>query len=116
MKIFLTALFFLFALLSCGPGDSIFELDPQQSMLITGKGEGQDAAVNPYAGQKSIAAVTNIGDSLFSVRIQQNGEILEETALLPGVTKQFTLEPGQELYLDTEAKSRSKVIFKKFKG
>ncbi len=27
-----------------------FELEPSQSMLITGKGPGQDGTINPFAG------------------------------------------------------------------
>lgn len=115
MKVFLPTLLFLLILTSCGSSDSIFELDPNQSMLMTGKGPGQDAAINPYTNEKSIAEVTNLGDTVFNVRIQQDGKVLNETALLPGVTREFTLDPGYELYLDSEQKSRSKVTFKKFK-
>lgn len=115
MKIFLPTLLFLLFLASCGSSDSIFELDPNQSMLMTGKGPGQDAAINPYTNEKSIAIVTNLGDTVFSVRIQHNGEILNDSPLLPGVTREYTLEPGYELYLDSEQKSRSKVTFKAFK-
>lgn len=114
MKIYIPLLLLL-ALTACGSNESIFELDPNQSMLMTGKGPGQDAAINPYSDQKSIAVVCNLGDTLFSVRIQQEGSILQDTALLPGATKEFILEPGVELYLDSEQKSRSKVTFKKFK-
>lgn len=113
MKIYIPLLLLL-AMTACGSNEAIFDLDPNQSMLMTGKGPGQDGAINPYSGEKSIAVVSNLGDSVFNVRIQQDGEIIRECPMLPGVTREFPLEPGHELYLDTTQKSRSKVTFKKF--
>ena len=54
-----------------------FELKPSQSMLMTGKGPGQDGAINPYAGQDCYAIVENLGETEVSIRIQQKGKILK---------------------------------------
>ena len=48
-----------------------FELEPYQTMLMTGKGPGQDGSINPYYGQDCYAIVENIGVGEFSIRIQR---------------------------------------------
>ena len=53
-----------------------FVLEPSQSMIMTGKGAGQDATINPYYGQDCYALIQNIGKRKFSVRIQKDGEII----------------------------------------
>lgn len=109
---------FLFTLIllaqACSPSKSIFELGPRQSMAITGKGVGQDAALNPYGNEKSIALVNNLGPSTFSVRIQTNGEIIQEVEVRPNTSQEFILEIGYELYLDSETGGKAKVRFKRF--
>ncbi len=115
MKFFLSTLLLLLTLTSCGSNDSVFELDPNQSMLMTGKGPGQDGAINPYYGEKSIAVIRNIGDAVFSVRIQENEEILKVIEVSPGDKKEIPLEATHRLYLDTAEKSKLKLTFKKFK-
>lgn len=115
MKTAIALLLLIAGATSCGSSESLFELDAQQSMLLTGKGPGQDGAINPYSGQKSIAVVNNLGNTTFHVRIQQQGEILEDSSVGPGTTREFILEPGHELYLDSEQKSKSKVTFRKYK-
>ncbi len=108
---------FLFILLigafSCSTSKTIFELDPTQSMVITGKGPGQDATINPYIDQNSIAIVKNKGENALAVRIQQAGEILEIKEVPAGETKQFPLEKGHELYLDSDQATTAEVTFKK---
>jgi hypothetical protein len=47
-----------------------FKLDPSTSMLMTGKGPGQDGSINPFAGQDCVAVVANLANTPFSVRIQ----------------------------------------------
>jgi len=42
-----------------------FELEPSQSMVITGKGPGQDATINPYYGQACYAIVENTGEAFY---------------------------------------------------
>lgn len=90
-----------------------FDLDPLQSMLMTGKGPGQDGAINPFAGQDCYAIVENMGKNEFSIRIQQNGEILDTVPVSKHEKKKVKLLKGHELYLDAEAqgKVRAKVDF-----
>ncbi|NNK19310.1 MAG: hypothetical protein HKP49_09180 [Maribacter sp.] len=97
-----------------GFGQTIFELKPAQSMSITGKGAGQDAAFNPYSENTSIGIIENIGKSVFSIRVQEKGEIIEKTAVGPGETKKVQLLKGYELYLDSKMKAKARVDFKKY--
>ena len=92
-----------------------FELNPSQSMSITGKGPGQDATKNPYDGQNCFAIVQNIGKREFSIRTQQNGTIIEIIPIKNGETKKVKLLVGYELYLDTNSKGKAnaKVAFEK---
>lgn len=85
-----------------------FELKPSQSMSITGKGTGQDATKNPYNGQNCYAIVENIGKREFSIRTQQNGEIIETIPIKKGEIKNVKLLKGYELYLDTNSKGKAK--------
>jgi hypothetical protein len=80
-----------------------FELKASQSMLMTGKGPGQDATINPYEGQDCYAIVENTGDREFSIRIQQRGKITETIPVLAGEVKKVTLLKGYELYLDSNS-------------
>ena len=92
-----------------------FELKPSQSMLMTGKGPGQDGAINPYYGQNCMAIVENIGRSSFSIRIQQKGKIIETIPIAGKETKKVKLLKGYELYFDTnpDEKIKVKLDFKK---
>lgn len=82
-------------------------------MLLTGKGPGQDGAINPYFGQECFAKVVNKGKAPFSVRIQQNGKILQEISVGIKEQKQIKLKPKDELYVDTEDKATAQVTFHK---
>lgn len=77
-----------------------FILDSNQSMIMTGKGAGQDATINPYFGEDSYGIVKNIGERPFSIRVQQAGTIIEEIPIQKGETKKVKLLKGYELYLD----------------
>lgn len=77
-----------------------FILEPSQSMIMTGKGSGQDGTINPYFGQDCNAIVENIGNIKFFIRVQQKGKILEEITILAGEIKKVTLLKDYELYLD----------------
>ncbi|TLF43995.1 hypothetical protein [Maribacter aurantiacus] len=77
-----------------------FVLEPSQSMIMTGKGTGQDATINPFYGEDSYGIVKNIGERPFSIRIQTSGNILEEIPIQKGETKKVKLLKGYELYLD----------------
>lgn len=90
-----------------------FELKPSQSMSITGKGSGQDAANNPYAGQNCFAIIKNIGKAEFSIRTQQNGEIIEIIPIKKDEIKKVKLLKGYELYLDSNSKAKAQVEFEK---
>jgi hypothetical protein len=88
-----------------------FELEPSQSMLMTGKGPGQDAVNNPYTGQDCYAIVDNIGDKAFSVRLQSEGKIIEIILIDPQTSKKIELLNGYELYLDTDYVTKARVQF-----
>ena len=103
---------FLLLLPSVWAQAEVIELNPSQSMIITGKGPGQDGAINPYIDKASIAMVENIGRNPFEVRIQTSGKILEIRKVSPGKTEEFSLQKGVELYLDSELPGRAKVNFK----
>ncbi|MDG1571275.1 hypothetical protein OZ410_03045 [Robiginitalea sp. M366] len=92
-----------------------FELDPNQSMLMYGKGPGQDGTINPYAGEDCYAIVKNLGEVAFSIRIQQKGEIVQTISIKGMETKKVKLLVGQELYLDpeTDQMARASVGYEK---
>ncbi len=77
-----------------------FTLDPVQSMLMTGKGPGQDGSINPYFGEKCYAVVSNIGERSFSIRVQKDGVILKEIPIQKSEVKKVLLLSDHELYLD----------------
>lgn len=100
-----TLLVVLLAILPlAGFSQTEFELKPSQSMLMTGKGPGQDATINPYAGQDCFATVVNIGTSEVSVRVQKKGEVISTFSILGGNSFTFKLLKDQELYLDANDK------------
>lgn len=94
-----------------------FKLEPSQSMIMTGKGPGQDATINPIEGQDCYAIVENIGKRKFSIRIQKKGKIIKEISISEGETKQVILLKGYELYLDPnpEGVAKASVDYKKMK-
>lgn len=97
---------------SCVTSQTVLELTPSQSMCITGKGPGQDAAINRYSAGNSLGIVKNVGENRLRARIQEAGKIISLTDIEPGQTQKLELRPGLELYLDTEKGSRAKVSFK----
>ena len=82
-----------------------FKLDPSTSMLMTGKGPGQDGSINPFAGQDCVAVVANLANTPFSVRIQQKGMLLRTIAVEKKETKRISLGAQEELYIDTPNKT-----------
>lgn len=86
----------------------VFELDSNQSMLMFGKGPGQDATINPFEGEDCYAIVKNLGNEIFSVRIQNNGQVVEILSVNIKETKKIRLLVGHELYLDAETKNKAK--------
>jgi hypothetical protein len=95
-------LFFILAIFisATANAQTTFELEPSQSMIMTGKGPGQDATINPFYGQDCYAIVKNIGERKFTVRIQTKGETISEITVPKGETKKIKLLKSQELYLD----------------
>jgi hypothetical protein len=99
---------------ACSANSSILKLGTAQSMSITGKGPGQDAAINPYGDQKSMSVIKNLGKNAFSVRIQdKGGGLIDVMELQPKEQKFFNLEVGYELYLDSDLPGKARVTFKK---
>lgn len=115
MKRTFQILFLILLLPAFSIGQTVFELDPQQSMCITGKGPGQDGAINPYRDQKSIAVVKNLEKTEFSVRIQYKGDIVKEVTVEGKKKQEFVLEKGYILFLDNEVAGKAKVSFRKYK-
>lgn len=93
-----------------------FELKPSQSMSITGKGPGQDAAKNPFEGEDCLVVIENSGSLTFAARTQQKGQKnLETQNVKPGSAQTIYLPKGYELYLDTtnEGTAKARLSFKK---
>lgn len=100
MRTFLFTLGFVFLFASHAQSQTTFTLQPSQSMIMTGKGKGQDATINPYYGQECIAVVKNIGMSSFSIRVQLDGKVIEEVPIQKGEIKKVKLLKNYRLYLD----------------
>lgn len=117
MKKVLQLLLLAILIQACSSNALVVELDNQQSMIMTGKGPGQDATINPYDGQDCIAIVKNVGERTFSIRIQRDGEVLETMDCAKGEKREITLLAGNELYLDPnpEGPSKAKVDYKRMK-
>lgn len=86
-----------------------FKLDPNQTMLMTGKGVGQDATINPYYGKDCYALVENLSSRPFSVRIQKAGVLIDTLIIAKKESKKIVLLAGQELYLDAYKELSAKV-------
>lgn len=87
---------------------TVFEIDGSQRMLMTGKGPGQDATINPFQGEDCYAVIENLGEELFSVRIQEKEKIIEIIKVEPKKVKKIKLLSNQELYLDGETNNKAK--------
>ena len=110
MKFLFTISISLLLLSSCS-NDSIFEFDGTQSMLMTGKGPGQDGAINPFFGQASIAKVRNLGDNILQVRIQEGATFIENVVVSPGEKKSIDLKGSYQMYVDTDAAAKARIRF-----
>ncbi len=64
-----------------------FVLEPSQSMIMTGKGPGQDGTINPFFGLDCYAIIKNIGKQKLSIRIQRKGKIIKEIYKFGGANK-----------------------------
>ncbi len=92
-----------------------FDLDPSQSMLMTGKGTGQDGTINPFNGEDCNAIIENLGSRKFSIRIQKEGNIIDTITIFKNQTKKIKLLKDQELYLDPNpgGKTKARVDYEK---
>lgn len=91
------------------------ELSENQSMCITGKGPGQDGAINPYANDKrSFAVVENTGDSALDIRISRDEGKVEIITVEAKKTVQVELKKNHVLYLDSTKKGVAKISFKPY--
>jgi hypothetical protein len=104
----LVLIFLTFFFLSEINAQTIFKLDGSQSMLMTGKGPGQDATINPFQGVDCFAVIENLGQELISARIQKNGKLISITPVASLKREKIKLLANQELYLDSETKNTAK--------
>ena len=105
--------FLILSLQACAPRQQVLDLEASQRMCISGKGPGQDAAINPYYGQNSRALVRNLGTSSMSIRLQKAGEIVKIYEL-PGKQKvEILLNADQQLFFDSEDKARVDISFRR---
>ena len=94
----LILLFLFIPLISLGQS---FELTNGQSMCMTGKGQGQDATINPYANQDySYALIENIGAVEFQIRIESSEEDLRQFLIKANDVVVVKLNKGNVLYFD----------------
>ncbi len=116
MKAF-NLILFLSLIAVTSKAQTIITLDTVQSMIMTGKGKGQDATINPYYGMGCIAVVKNLGELEFSIRVQQNDSVIRTIPILKNEVKEVPLLKGFELYLDPnpQGKAMASVAYKKIK-
>lgn len=97
MKKSLLVLLFL-PLMSFGQS---FELTDGQSMCMIGKGEGQDATINPYADEEySYALIENIGSVEFQIRLESIEKDIKQLSIKPSDKVVIKLNRNNVLYLD----------------
>ncbi|MBX2845672.1 MAG: hypothetical protein KTR13_05595 [Saprospiraceae bacterium] len=107
-------LFAAMCLFSCAQNSVTINSENIVSMCVTGKGPGQDAAINPYAGEASVAIVKNIGDTPFQIRhTNNNQEIIELLPIGPGEKINVQLGATDHMYFDSESPYDTKVAFKR---
>ena len=112
MKLFKLTLLFLLAAISPMMAQDTVVLDDYRHMCIAGKGAGQDAAINPYLGEDSVAIVENLGKSPFDIRIQVKGQIVRTIKSTPNWVLEIKLKKDEVMYFDSEARAVARVSFK----
>jgi hypothetical protein len=79
-----------------------FELTNGQSMCMIGKGEGQDATINPYSEKEfSYALIENIGTVEFNIRVESIDKEIREFIIKPYDKVVVKLYRAEILYLDS---------------
>lgn len=87
-----------------------FDLGQNQSMLITGKGFGQDAALNTWLGQDSVVQVQNLAEADFTARIESGNQTRLMT--VPAESHiSIDLKANSALFFDSVDQARAKVSF-----
>lgn len=114
MKKILFLLVITTAVLGFAQTKTEFTFKPDQSMCITGKGAGQDGAINPYYGSDSVAVIKNIGETPFAVRIKDEKGKSTSTQLNVGDTQKFTLLKGAILFIDSTKKALADITFEEY--
>ena len=91
-----------------------FELTNGQSMCMIGKGEGQDATINPYSDKEfSYALIENIGTVEFNVRVESVQKERREFIIKPNDKVVVKLYRAEILYFDslTLDKAEAKIMY-----
>jgi hypothetical protein len=91
-----------------------FELTSGQSMCMIGKGEGQDATINPYSDKEfSYALIENIGTVEFNIRVESIDKEIREFIIKPYDTVVVKLYRAEILYFDslTLDKAEAKIMY-----
>ena len=99
--------------LSCMSHKIILDLAANQSMCITGKGPGQDGAINPYFGSPSYAIIKNIGNTPLSIRIQESEKLITTEEIRTHQKVKIRIEASQQLYFDSMFETKVELSFKK---
>ncbi len=110
MKKLLQLLLFI-PLISLGQS---FELTNGQSMCMIGKGQGQDATINPYADEDySYALIENIGSVEFQIRIESKEKRIKQFPIKPSDLVVIKLYRNNILYFDalTLEKAEAKIKY-----
>lgn len=90
-----------------------FELTNGQSMCMIGKGEGQDATINPYADKEfSYALIENTGNVEFNIRVESDKK-KREFIIKPNDKVVVKLYRAEILYFDslTLDKAEAKIMY-----
>jgi hypothetical protein len=91
-----------------------FELTNGQSMCMIGKGEGQDATINPYADKEfSYALIENTGTAEFNIRVESDEKDKREFIIKPNDKVVVKLYRAEILYFDSLKldKAEAKIMY-----
>ena len=90
-----------------------FELTNAQSMCMIGKGEGQDATINPYAAEDySYALIENIGLVKFQIRIESSEKDIKQFLIESNNIIVVKLNKNDVLYFDALTFEKAEVKIK----
>lgn len=90
-----------------------FVLTNAQSMCMIGKGEGQDATINPYADEDySYALIENIGLVKFQIRIESSEKDIKQFLIESNNIIVVKLNKNDVLYFDALTFEKAEVKIK----